>query len=78
MDINKAKQKLIDMINSSNDEVLLVELLDVVKHHDVVAGFSDEQQIILKQRMANEKAGKGIYEDARKAVQDIKSKLKDV
>lgn len=76
MDIVKTKEKLIHKIQTSNDEVLLIELLDVLEQHDVVLTLNDEQQQRLERAMQKEIAGKGEYQDAREFVQQMKDKLK--
>ncbi len=78
MDLTKTKEKLIETIQSSNDEVLLVELLDIVEQHDVTTSLPEEQLRILKERILKEETGKSVYRDAREVVQEIKMKLKHV
>ncbi len=76
MDITKTKEKLIHKIQSSNDEVLLIELLDVLEQHDVVVTLNEEQQQQLDRAIQKEKEGKGEYVDAREFIQQLKNKLK--
>ena len=78
MDLTKTKEKLIATIKSSNDEVLLFELLGIIEQYDVTTSLSDEQLKILKERILKEETGKSVYRDARDVVQEIKAKLKHV
>ena len=78
MDLSKTKEKLISAIQSSNDEVLLVELLDVVEQYDVITSLSDEQLRILKERIIKEETGKSVYHDAREVIEQIKADIKNV
>jgi hypothetical protein len=78
MDLTKTKEKIISAIQSSDDEVLLVELLDVVEQYNVMTSLSDEQLKVLKERILKEESGKGVYRDAREVIEQIKAGLKNV
>lgn len=78
MDLLQTKRKLIDTIQSTRDETLLVELLDVVEQHDMVINLSDEQKTILKERINRVEEGNTTYHNAREEAEKIKKKLNEL
>lgn len=78
MDLLKTKRKLIDTIQSTSDETLLVELMDVVEHHDVPVYLTDEQKAILTERINRVEEGKATYYNAREEAAKIKKKLNEL
>ncbi len=78
MDLLQTKRKLIDTIQATRDETLLVELMDVVEHHDVVVNLSDEQRAILSERINRVEEGNATYYNAREEAEKIKKKLNEL
>lgn len=65
MNLPLIKQKLIEKIQSTNDEVLIVELFDMVEQHDIVVPLSQAQNHILKERIKKVEEGKGVFYNAK-------------
>jgi hypothetical protein len=76
MGLLRHKKKLLKRIETSNDEVLIAELLGVIERHDVVIELSNEQKSKLKERIQMVEEGKAVYYNARETAQKIKDKLK--
>ena len=75
MDLPLIKKKLIEKIQSSNNEVLIVELLDMVEQQNVVAGLSAEQQKAISDRISRVEEGNAVYLNAKEEAEKLKSKL---
>lgn len=78
MELHETKAKLIKRINSSSDELLLIELLDMVEQYDVVQTLSAQQQTAIKERIDLIEKGGVTYLDAKSEVNKIKESLNDL
>lgn len=78
MELHETKDKLIKRINSSSDELLLIELLDMVEQYDVVQTLSAQQQTAIKERIELIEKGGVTYLDAKSEVNKIKESLNDL
>ncbi|GDX51770.1 hypothetical protein LBMAG27_08170 [Bacteroidota bacterium] len=78
MDLPLIKKKLIEKIQSSNDEILIVELLDMVEQHNVVAGLSAEQRQALSERISRVEEGNAVYLNAKEEAEKLRKKLNDL
>ncbi len=78
MDLLETKRKLIDTIQATRDETLLVELMDVLEHHDVVVSLTAEQMTMLKERINRVEEGRVTYYNAREEAEKIKKKLDEL
>ena len=78
MDFLQTKRKLIDTIQTTHDESLLVELMDVVEQHPVVINLSEKQKAILQERISRVEEGDATYYNAREEAAKIKKKLDEL
>jgi 3-phenylpropionate/cinnamic acid dioxygenase small subunit len=77
MDLIKTKRKLIEAIESTEDENLLMELLDRVEQRDIIS-LSNEQKAILQERIMRVEEGKATYSNAHDEADKIKKKLDEL
>lgn len=78
MDLLQAKHKLIHRIESTSDEILLLELMGVVENYDVVMNLSDEHHALLKERIKRIEEGDADYFNASEEAEKIKKELNDL
>ena len=78
MDLPLIKKKLIERIEASNDEVLIIELLDMVQQHNMVTNLSTEQRQTLSDRINRVEEGNVAYLNAREEAEKLKKKLNDL
>ena len=78
MNLPLIKKKLIEKIQSSNDEILIVELLDMVEQHNVVAGLSAEQRSALSERISRVEEGNAVYLNAKEEAEKLRKKLNGI
>ncbi len=78
MNLLETKRKLIDTIEATRDETLLVELMDVLQHHDATVSLTEEQNTILKERINRVEEGRATYYNAREEAEKIKKNLSEL
>ena len=78
MNLLETKRKLIDTIEATSDETLLVELMDVLQHHDNIVRLTEEQNTMLKERINRVEEGRATYYNAREEADKIKKNLNEL